>query len=86
MKTVVAALAAVATTACTPDVNVARYAVQEYRANATLRREIFAKCRNDPGTLGQSADCINAREAELLESRGPLRDHAPLGLRQDPSR
>ena len=81
MTTVVTALAAVGTVACTPESNIARYTVAEYRANATLRRDIFEKCVNDPGTLGQSADCVNAREAERLESRGSLRDQPPLGLR-----
>jgi type IV pilus biogenesis protein CpaD/CtpE len=81
MKAVVAVLVTLGVTACTRDVNVARHAVDEYRANAALRRETFAKCVDDPGTLGRSADCINAREAERLESRGSLRDQPPLGLR-----
>ena len=80
MKAVVAVLVGLGVTACTRDVNVARHTVEEYRANAALRRETFSKCVDDPGTLGRSADCINAREAERLESRGSLRDQPPLGL------
>jgi hypothetical protein len=68
-------------TACTPDANVARHTVDEYRANTALRHEILAQCLNNPGTLGENADCINAREAERLESLRPLRDQAPIGLR-----
>ena len=82
MTTVVTAVAAVGTVACTPEANIARNTVAEYRANATLRRDLFERCVNDPGTLGQSADCVNAREAERLESRGSLRDQPPVGLRQ----
>ena len=81
MKAVVAVFVTLGVTACTRDVNVARHTVDEYRANAALRREVFAKCVNDPGALGRSADCINAQEAERLESRGSLRDQGPLGLR-----
>ncbi len=80
MRAVVAAVAVVGAVACTRDANVARHTVAEYRANAALRREVFSQCLNDPGTLGQSADCVNVREAERLESRRPLRDQPPLGL------
>ncbi len=70
--------------ACTQDANVARHTVEEYRADAELRREVFAACANDPGTRGGNADCVNAIEAERLESRGSLRDLPPVGL--DPNR
>ena len=80
MKALVAAFATLGVTACSQDARVARHTVPEYRADAKLRREVFTECVNDPGSLGQSADCINAREAERLESRGSLRDQAPLGL------
>lgn len=72
-----------ATVSCSPGPPVAEHRVSEYRADAALRREIFARCVNDPGGLGQTPDCVNAREAERLESRGSLRDQAPVGL--DPS-
>jgi hypothetical protein len=86
MSAVVAALATAGVAACTREVNVARYTVEEYRANAALRRETFAQCVNDPGTLGERADCINAREAELLEARGSVRDKPSLGLRPQEAR
>jgi hypothetical protein len=70
--------------ACTQDANVARHTVEEYRADPELRREVFAACANDPGTRGEHADCVNAIEAERLESRGALRDLPPVGL--DPNR
>jgi len=68
---------------CAPAPPVAEHTVSEYRADASLRREVLARCLNDPGGLGQTPDCVNAREAERLESRGSLRDQAPVGL--DPS-
>jgi hypothetical protein len=84
MKAFIRALAVLGAAACTPDADVARHTVEEYRADAELRREVFAACANDPGTSGESADCVNAIEAERLESRGSLRDLPPVGL--EPSR
>jgi len=72
--------------ACTQDANVARHTVEAYRADAELRREVFAACANDPGTRGENADCVNAIEAERLESRGSLRDLPPVGLDPDRAR
>lgn len=83
MKAFISALAVLSAAACTPDADVARHTVAEYRADAELRREVFAACTNDPGTRGASADCINAIEAERLESRGSLRDLPPVGLEPD---
>ena len=84
MAAVIVASTAVGGVACTRDANIARHTVAEYRANAPLRREVFSQCLNDPGTLGQSADCVNARDAERLESRRSLRDQPPLGLSDRP--
>jgi hypothetical protein len=69
-----------------PEPAVARHTVEEYRADAQLRRGVFSQCVNDPGTLAETPDCINAREAERLESRGSLRDLPPLGLDTEPRR
>jgi hypothetical protein len=76
----IGALAVFSAAACTQDANVAQHTVEEYRADAELRREVFAVCANDPGTRGENADCVNAIEAERLESRGSLRDLPPVGL------
>lgn len=83
-KYLIAATAILGAVACTQDPNVARHTVEDYRTNDELRKEVFAQCVNDPGALGKSADCINAREAERLESIGSLRDLPPLGL--DPNK
>ena len=56
------------------------HTVAEFRANPTLRGQVLARCANDPGELGSSADCVNAREAERLEGLGNLRSLAPLAV------
>jgi len=65
---------------CSGEPETARHTVEQYRADKSLRQEVFGKCANDPGTLGSTPDCINAREAERLESYGRLRDSGPLRL------
>jgi len=65
---------------CTREAGVARHTVEDYRADKSLRQEMFKKCTNDPGTLRKTPDCINAQEAERLESYGSLRDSGPVGL------
>jgi hypothetical protein len=64
----------------------AQHTVAEYRANADLRREQFARCTNDPGTLGKTPDCVNAREAQRLEDIGSVRDAPPIQLPQPESK
>lgn len=65
---------------CGREAAVARRTVEDYRADKPLREEVFQKCANDPGTLRNTPDCVNAREAERLESYGSLRDSGPVGL------
>lgn len=76
----IVALSVFTAAACTRDADVARHTVEEYRADAELRRGVFAACVNDPGARGENADCVNAIEAERLESRRSLRDLPPVGL------
>lgn len=35
-----------------------------YTANPGLRKATLARCLNDPGGLGKTADCVNAKTAE----------------------
>ena len=72
--------ATLTTTCCTGEPPSAQHTVAEYRADAALRREQFARCANDPGSLGQTPDCINAREASRLEEVGSVRDAPPIHL------
>jgi hypothetical protein len=41
-------------------------------------------CANDPGTVGATPDCVNAREAERRASIGSLRTLPPLKLPDKP--
>jgi hypothetical protein len=75
-----AAMVLLSVTACTREADVARHTVEEYRADKPLRQEMFKTCVNDPGTLRKTPDCINAQEAERLESYGSLRESGPIGL------
>jgi hypothetical protein len=71
---------------CSPQPESARYTVPQYRADAALRADRLAACADDPGTLGRSPDCVNAREAKRLEESHSLRDLPPVGLIPDRSR
>lgn len=68
----------IAVAGCSPDR--ARYTVDEYRADATLRHSQMERCKGDPGSLAKTPDCINARQAAVLEDRVQLRDLPPVGL------
>ena len=56
------------------------HTVADYQANARLRARTLAHCANDPGQLGRTADCVNARQAEQLVGIGSLRALAPLNV------
>jgi hypothetical protein len=84
----IALLFALLTSACSPQPPIARYTVEEYRANAELRRAQVERCARDPGSLKKTPDCINAQTAAAFEDRLRLRDTPPVGLdpRRNPSR
>jgi hypothetical protein len=84
--TVVALISAFGTASCTREPLSAQHTVAEYRSNADLRREQFARCTNDPGTLGKTPDCVNAREAQRLEDMRSVRDLPPVWLPPPPSK
>lgn len=68
------------TAGCAPAPDRALHTVDEYRQDPKLRMLAFARCANDPVSRNSKPDCINAREAERLESVGSLRQLAPLAL------
>ena len=68
------------TASCAPAPDRARHTVEEYAKDAALRQSQMAVCANDPGTVGHSPDCINAREAERQAGVGSLRALLPLKL------
>lgn len=67
---------------CAPVPDRAAHTVAEYQQDTQLRREEFARCEADPGTLGRSADCVNVRAAERSVDVGNLRNLPPLQLPQ----
>jgi hypothetical protein len=69
-----------AVTACAPAPKQAQHTVDYYRSHAVLRREVLARCANDPGDEGHTPDCINARAAERIEGIGSLRNLPPMKL------
>ena len=86
LSTVGAVLTAGCLLSCTQEPQSATHTVAEYRANAGLRHEMFARCTNDPGTLGKTPDCVNAREAERQADIGSVRESSPLQLTPPPKR
>lgn len=66
----------------------ARHTVEEYRADAALRRAQLERCQRDPGALRRTPNCINAQTAAAFEDRLRLRDAPPVGLQKgkDPAK
>ncbi len=54
--------------------------MEDYQKDTALRREVLGRCGNDPGTLKNAPDCINAQAAERAAGVGSLRDLPPLQL------
>jgi hypothetical protein len=65
---------------CTPAPDRPAHTVQDYREDPALRRTELAHCAEDPDSRAKKPDCMNAREAERVESVGSLRELAPLEL------
>jgi hypothetical protein len=38
--------------------------VDWYKEHSTERKEMLAKCKANPGQLGESANCVNAQQAD----------------------
>lgn len=75
-----AIIVAVGSSACAPPSQTTHQTVDYYRANREVREAKVAECANDPGSLGNTPDCINALQAAQLESIGSLQDLPPMGL------
>jgi hypothetical protein len=54
--------------------------VWQSQQEAHLRREELTLCAADPGSLKDSPDCVNVREAERSVGVGNLSDLPPLRL------
>lgn len=66
--------------ACTPVPDRAAHTVFDYRDDKALRDAEFARCANDPGTLAETPDCRNVRQAKQLAEADSLRSLPPLQL------
>ena len=69
-----------AVAACAPVPKHAGYSVAFYRGHPTVLTSMLARCTNDPGGLGRTPDCIDARVAARIESIGSLERLPPMGL------
>lgn len=65
---------------CTRTTDDSHWTVEYYREHVQERRAMLAECTNDRGFLERTPSCINAREAERIESIGSLRDRRPMAL------
>lgn len=70
----------VTSAACTPSPDPPHRTVEYYRDHAAEREAKLAECINDPGALGKTPDCVNARVAGRQVGIGSLRGLPPLGL------
>ena len=52
--------------------------VSYFQAHPKEREAIFKRCANDPGTLGKTAECVNAERAEEIAGIGSFRHLAPM--------
>jgi hypothetical protein len=70
----------IAAAACAPapEPTPTHQTVEYYRENREAREAKVAECANDPGSLGKTPDCINAKQAAAIEGLGSLRDMKPL--------
>lgn len=69
----------IAAAACTPPAEPTHQTVDYYLENKEARAAKLVECENDPGALGQTPDCINAKQAARRDMKS-LRDLAPLNL------
>jgi hypothetical protein len=44
--------------------------VDEFLAQPDLRGRVSALCRNDPGRMGATPNCVNVRRADHIASMG----------------
>lgn len=58
--------------------------VSYFEAHPKEREALVKRCADDPGTLGESAACVNATQAEAIEGIGSFRDLAPMAFSKVP--
>jgi hypothetical protein len=65
--------------ACSPEAPEVTRTVSYYRENAEERQQMIERCADNPGTLGRTPNCVNAKQAELRDVPS-LRDLPSIGL------
>lgn len=73
----VAAVLPLITAGCGPSAGPAR-TVSYFQAHPKEREAVFKRCADDPGTLGKSAECVNAERAEEIEGIGSFSHLPPM--------
>jgi hypothetical protein len=58
--------------------------VEYFRAHPKERAAQLKQCADDPGSLQDSARCVNALQAKELERKDSLRTLPSMGLPQEP--
>ena len=62
---------------CAPSAGPAR-TVSYFQAHPKEREAVFKRCADDPGTLGKTAECVNAEQAEEIAGIGSFGHLAPM--------
>lgn len=70
---------------CSREGTPAAHTVHWYLAHPADRATTVERCANDPGTLEDTPDCINAVAATQQADIGSLRSLPPLGLASRPA-
>lgn len=52
--------------------------VSYFRAHPRTLAAVWQRCANDPGDLGRTPECVNARQAEISNSIGSFRHLPPM--------
>ena len=77
MRSGLSVLPMLALTACGQP---AGHTVDYYRGHREERATRMRECVNDAGTLRDSPECIDAREAARIDGVGSLKSLPPMGL------
>ena len=59
--------------------------VAYFRAHPKTLQAVWQRCANDPGELAKTPDCVNARQAEVVNGIGSFRDLPPMTFPGQPA-
>lgn len=55
-----------------------------FQTHPKEREALLKSCANDPGTLGNTPECVNVEQAEAIEGIGSFRNLPPLHFSSTP--